>query len=643
MWIRSYLKRQHKSSPSDKRLVGGTAVKTHLRRIIWLITAVLCFVIISCLEANCEEAKVIVYSQPEGLEGSEHYAVFVNGFQSFAYITRRSNRVNNDQQTATFTGFSFEGNSVSVEVTVLDDREIESVIVRPTDLGIKPEVDGKTVRFELAEPAYVSVEFNGDTTHKCFIFADEPETDIPDINAENVWYFAPGVYDIGNADIPEGKDTIYIAGGAYIRGQISSNFAKRGELRILGRGIFSGENNEHQDMGHLISVKYAQRFIIDGPILVDSNSFHMDILGTKATADSPNVVHNLKEIAWVSYTDGFHIDKYIDVDNVFIYNYDDALDICQYSAGGTVKNCVIWNNNYGSALLLGWVAVKETGNVVVENIDVIHFNENDTSAFNNAVIMANHGEKGKIGNICINDLHVESFDGAVNSLFSIRINKSPWSSSGTPYGSISNIHISDVRTDGDISGNVIMGQDEEHMVADILLENITVNGKIIPNLAEMHILRNEYTKSVRYAHSYVMNGSFEHSDGCWIRDGDAQIVDLYITTNGIEQAKNGHAIMQLKCRKAEASTVYQEINDIPDGEYKLTAYVKAAGEGLEACMYIRTSEIEYRTDIENTEDYTRITAKNIVVSGGKCTIGFSVCGPEDSVVYIDQVVFEKTS
>ena len=600
----------------------------------WLL-ALACF-----LPAHAQETQVTVYPGPEGIEESPYYSVEVNGESSFAYVTRRETRYPGDPQTATFTSFSFEGGAAHVKITVLGDRTINDVVVRPLDEGITATVEGNVISFTLAEPAYLSVEINGDTTHKCFIFADEPEQNVPSPDDENVWYFGPGVYDIGETDIPEGKNIMYLAGGAYVKGKITSDFIDRGEFQILGRGIFSGENNEHADGNHLIRVWYATRFVIDGPILLDTNSFHLSIKRTQATVDNPNVFHNLKEVAWLPNSDGFHVEQYFDVRNLFIYNYDDAMDISQISLGGTVRDCVVWNNNYGSALLLGWVGKEATGNVTVHNVDAIHFNEADASAANTAVIMANHGEMGHISNVYVDDLHVESFDNVVQRLFSIRINKSYWSDMTTPFGQISNIHISNVRVDDEMTSNVILGKDDEHAVSGVLLENITVNGVPVKGLSDLKILRNEFAKNLRYTNSYVRNGSFEQGAANWQFTENAGPVNLYMETGNAEKAYNGHYVAQLKVQQSGEEKAWQQLTDLPEGKYRLTVRVKTSGTYDTAYVYAQTGGEQYTYEIVPGEAYAYIKFDGIQVKDGACEIGFVLNASEPAQIMVDQVVFE---
>lgn len=583
---------------------------------------------------------VVTYPGPEGIAASEKYAVKVNGKTSFMYQTNRSNRIAKDKLTASYTSFAFSGGSVTVEVTKLNATSIKSVVVRPLDNNVKPIINGNKATFTIDKPMHLSVEFDGDTTDRCFIFADPPETNVPDITAENVWYFGPGVHDIGVTDIPAGKNIIYLAGGAYVKGAIHSEFYGRGEVKILGRGIFSGENNPNKDMDKLIGIKGADRFTIDGPILVDSHSFHMNILGTTCGPETPNIINNVKEISWVPYSDGFHINGYIDVSNMFIHNYDDAIDISQYTQGAKIRDCVVWNNNYGGALLLGWVSKGDTGNVTVDNIDVIHFDEYDTNAANCAVIHANHGEMGHISNIHINDLRVESFGGGVQKFISLRLNKSAWSGATSPFGNIFNIHLSNIRIDPASMDNIFQGKSPDNMVSNILFENLSIAGWPVNSLEEAGISVNEYVSGVRFVQNAVENESFELEKNQWKTSGTKGAAKIVRVISEKTPAYNGVAAgMHGLSSKYQAET-YQDIDSIENGRYTLSAMVKTNGD-KNSYMYAKVGNMRFKYSINATKGYQLVRIPNIMVTDGTCKVGFYTDGEATDTLYFDQVILAK--
>ena len=273
-------------------------------------------------------------------------------------------------------------------------------------------------------------------------------------------------------------------------------------------------------------------------------------------------------------------------------------------------------------------------------MDVIHFNEADVSAANTAVIMANHGEMGHINNIYVNDLRVEHFDNVVHRLFSIRVNKSFWAAQDTPFGMISNIHLSNIRLDDDVTNNVILGKDDEHTVNGILLENIIINGEPIQGLSDLKIVRNEFAKNLRYANSYVVNGSFEQGGNGWQFTEHAKAVDLYSETRTTEKAYNGHYIGRLMVETKGEEKAWQQLTDLPDGKYRMTVRVKTTVAYDSAYLYAQTNSEQYTYEIAPSEAYTYIKFDGIQVTDGMCEIGVVLNASAPSQLDFDQVVFE---
>lgn len=591
--------------------------------------------------AQESDATVVTYPGPTGIDASEKYAVKVNGITSFMYQTSRSDRYAGEAGTASFTNFSFSGGSVTIEVTKLDAASINSVTIRPLDNNVKAEIVGNKAIFTIDEPMHISVEFDGKTTDKCFIFADPPETDVPDKDADNVWYFGPGVHDIGETDFPEGKNIMYISGGAYVKGKITAECQGRGEVKILGRGIFSGENNAHSDLNHMIGIYQADRFIMDGPILLDTNSFHIQVTGSRSTPEKRNILNNVKEIAWVPNSDGFHMNGHIEVSNMFIFNYDDALDISQYTQSAIVRDCVVWNNNYGSALLLGWVSKVDTGNAVVDNIDVIHFDEYRTDAANNAVIMANHGEMGHIDNVFINDVHVENFGGGVQKFISLRLNKSAWSGATSPYGNISNIYLSNIRIDPPSMDNVLFGKDKDHMIKNVVFENLKIAGSPVANMDEAGLTVNEFVSGVRFIQTSVKNGSMEFGTSNWETNGTDGAAKVSVADFANKLAGNGIYVGEHSASKEYTAETYQTISGLKSGRYTLMAKVKASGSDGHSFMYAQVGNMRMKYPVSVTEEYQIIRIPNVLVNGGSCKVGFITEGGQEDTLYFDQVSLVK--
>ena len=130
--------------------------------------------------------------------------------------------------------FDFTG---TVDVSITFNRgNIQSARVRPLSFGITPMVNGNTVTFSLSEPRNFSVEVNGDIFHNLQLFANPIETNRPAATDPNVIYFGPGIHQLdgGMLNVPSGK-TVYIAGGAVVRGQLVCNNVN--DVHILGRSL----------------------------------------------------------------------------------------------------------------------------------------------------------------------------------------------------------------------------------------------------------------------------------------------------------------------------------------------------------------------------------------------------------------------
>ncbi|GHU93351.1 hypothetical protein FACS189479_04610 [Spirochaetia bacterium] len=468
---------------------------------------VLMVIFVSCLTSEINTgSKVVTYPGPAGIAASDKYAVAVNGKPSFTYISRAKERTGNDD-TASWTNFSFSGGSVTVKVTKLNGEEPSSVIVRPLDLAIVPEIKGSSAIFTISKSCKISVEFDGKLMDKCFVFADAPEINPPSPDDPGVWYFGPGIHDIGRSvSIPRDKHTVYLAGGAYVRGSFYTNLEKRDNVTITGRGILSGENLPHADLDGMIRFydrnadpSYATGSIkIEGITMVDAHSFHIDFVSRGKNAESnPHIIDNVKMIAWAYNTDGYHLSGYNRINDLFIFNSDDALDVGQYSIGATITNCVLWQNRSGSSLLFSWVAYEDTGNTLVDNIDIIHFDENEFWD-NNYVFMAQHGEAGNIRNIVINDVRIEKFGGGIKRFLGLQLKKHAWAKPNTPLGSISNIRFKNIRIDEQTSGNLIAGFDEDHTIYDIVFEDLIIDGKLITSTEQANIRMNEYVGNVEF-------------------------------------------------------------------------------------------------------------------------------------------------
>jgi hypothetical protein len=143
---------------------------------------------------------------------------------------------------AAFACFDMAG-CVSVTVTCLGGLSISSFRLMPASAGLAAVTSTTTAAFSLDHPRNVVLESNG-SSYPLFIFANPLEANIPSPGAPGVIYIpaSPAVQDMHAAPIAitASGQTLYIAGGAFVYGQIQVAPGAQ-NVTIRGRGILSAK------------------------------------------------------------------------------------------------------------------------------------------------------------------------------------------------------------------------------------------------------------------------------------------------------------------------------------------------------------------------------------------------------------------
>lgn len=443
-------------------------------------------VISFAISCSLVRAQVVTYPGPSGIAPSDEYSVqLVQGarkYDCFVYITRaqwRSNR----SKTTSWTTFSFSGR-VTVKVTKLKGS-FSNCKILPSSYGITPQVHNNTVAFELNRPRKISVELDGDITHPMLVFADPLETNIPSPTDPNVIYFDPGVHNVGEDFSIGSNKTVYLSGGAYVNGKFNNRNAEN--VKIIGRGILSGENYAHKT-SHMIRFRECKNVLIEGITIINSPNFNISLRGSNHT------VRNVKMIGWYFNTDGVSTGYNGLVEDCFFKCNDDAVKL--YFSNMTVRDCVIWQMENGAPFQISWNMSSDNSNFHVENIDVIRV-EHKWDNRNEAVFDAIHGGRGHMSNYLFEDIRIEN---AVWRLFYITIDKNDFANSSRGMGRISNLTFKNISVDGAMKrSNTIKGWDPSHQVSNVLFENVIVNGKYITNAKDGNFeIDPETTDNIRF-------------------------------------------------------------------------------------------------------------------------------------------------
>ncbi len=287
-----------------------------------------------------------------------------------------------------WTTFSLEG-GVVVQARRLDGQSIQSCVVRPLSLGIKPQIVDNKCNFKLTGPAKVSVEIDEDyqvtrqfknigvitkqiVKHPLFIFAEPMEVDPPSMSGPGVVYFEPGIHVVGKGYKIPNNTQVYIAGGAYVIGNFVSEQTSPRNIAIRGRGILSGygltESSAEQAAwgNHAIDFSKGSKgsgLLIEGITITEP-------LRSCIISYNPVDIRNVKLFSWEHRNDGIVAGNNSVIEDNFIKVTDDNLKL--YYSNQTIRRNVVWQQTAGAVFKFAWNLGGIAQNNRVTDIDVIH-------------------------------------------------------------------------------------------------------------------------------------------------------------------------------------------------------------------------------------------------------------------------------
>src|SRR5271167_3074742 len=192
------------------------------------------------LLAAVAHAKVVTATVPDEIR-SDRFIVTIDGHPaSFAHAAANYY----------FLNFDLKGKA-KIEITApSDDYWAKGVEVQPWSLGIRPRIKGRTIAFPLTHPAKFSITRPGEHlagAEMLYLFANPPESEVPNPDDPKVRYYAPGVHR-ESIDAHTG-DTIYLAPGAVNFGSL--NIWQVENVKVFGRGviIYDGPQDPDNDTG----------------------------------------------------------------------------------------------------------------------------------------------------------------------------------------------------------------------------------------------------------------------------------------------------------------------------------------------------------------------------------------------------------
>jgi hypothetical protein len=477
------------------------------------------------LRQTAGAAGVVSWPAPAGEALSEHYEVTVEGQPVPVYACRVSAMPFNQvwpgyqrplDQTE-LAGFACWDMTDYVQVVVQSRRPVESVVVRPMSLGIRPAVEANRIAFSLTRPGPVIVEVNG-PHHALHLFASPPEKDAPAPDASGVRYFGPGVHRVGKIEL-KSNETVYIAGGAVVYGSLNAHGASG--IRIAGRGILDVSPYPRGEGGGAVRLSDCSDVTVEGIVMRDPDVWCCSLFGCRNM-----MVANVKLVGlWRYNADGIDVcnSQNVQVRDCFVRAFDDALVIKGLKSRRnsfderpvrdvTFCRCVVWCD-WGRAMEIGAeTCAPEIADVVFQDCDIVRTTH--------IAMDIQHGDRAAIRNIRFENIRVEidernpqprmqgnreeKYPANAESrycptLLEIVIRKNNYSQD-EQRGTVRDVVFADIAVSGPHTPpSSFRGFDAEHGVDGVTIANLRFNGQPIRDAQAARLHIGPHVRQVRFA------------------------------------------------------------------------------------------------------------------------------------------------
>ncbi|MCG3146729.1 MAG: hypothetical protein PCFJNLEI_00163 [Verrucomicrobiae bacterium] len=458
---------------------------------------------LAVLMAGTANAAVVTYPAPPEISPSPYYQVTVNGKPVFVYPVNvptiadaqgkllPNRHVIFKNSPAAMCSFDTSG-SARITVTVLDGAPqgaLESVVVRPLRHGIKPKLKGNTLTFSVKGPVQLSIEPNGSILAPLFIFANPMEKNPPKPDAPGVRYLGPGVHDIGKIQVPS-DSTLYLAGGAYVYGQLNSENVTN--VTVRGRGILNGSRG---DADRHVRWFKSKDIRMEGITLVDCRSWGIKLLHCDdVTIQNVKIINPAADAIDACSSDN------VTVDGVFARTHDDTFNVKGltdalghgYPADANKKwspegyrrsarnikylNSVVWNDRAHALMIGPETRATEITDILFKDIDVIH-------AVSVDVIGIFSSDAAPISNVRYENIRIE--DARVQTLVELRVHHA-YTTADSTMGVISNVVFRNVSitTPTPLYSAICA---DSNTVTGVHFEKFIYNGVVATNPASMYL------------------------------------------------------------------------------------------------------------------------------------------------------------
>jgi len=422
--------------------------------------------------------EVQVYNYPRISPQNEYFKVKVNGKDIFVYNT----------SAEPFAAFSGSGN---VHLEVETTQSNPHISISPKKLGIVPKFDGNKISFDL--PSGTNVALVVESKPILFIYADKLAENVPSPTDKGVYYFKAGqVYEVGELRLKD-NETLYIQGGAVVRGCVLATSAKN--VRIGGFGVLDGGYYSKGGNRRTIVFEDCQNSIIEDITIIEPTSWII-VLGI-----SRNItVRNVKEIGTVGSTDGCDIvgSKKIRIENCIFRNGDDCIAIKSLDLRSHGSATLDFTSDVEDVEITGCTFVAYIGGTALEIGHELRTSSIRNIRFTNCDILGVHGYGGVFGihnadratvsDVLYENIRVEHY---YNKLIDLKVIKSMWGKD-SERGQLRNVIFRNIDVTQSIynsgySMSLIGGYDSTHTAENILFDNFRLNEVKVTNADQLEL------------------------------------------------------------------------------------------------------------------------------------------------------------
>lgn len=456
------------------------------------------------------ESKLTVYDGPSLMQSSSKLKAFAEDEELFVYDTRvNHNRIfsfSYSKDKGQVVSFDFEG-KVHMRVEINGASALTDVVVRPLSYGVKPEVKGNTVEFDLEYSANYTLEYNDGTVtdaadNALHIFANPLETDpvTADNVPENTIYIGPGVYSAGAIPM-QSNQTLYLAGGAYVYGQVRAENLEN--ITIRGRGIFSGEIYDRRADAEYtlpLELRFCKNVNIEGVTFLDPAGWAITLYHSDGVS-----IDNVKMITARGNGDGISVQscKNVTVKGGFIRTWDDSLVVKNSDRGVTdnitFDNVVVWTD-LAQSMEVGYECNGATmSNISFKNITVVH-------NYHKAAMSIHNADDAAITNVLYESITIEDAqmlgdnreDGAEDFLIDMFIDFNQAWSETEQRGTIDGVRIENVKVleMADTIACRINGFGSDYAVKNVTIKGVEIEGEQIDTAEKLKLSTNAYASGV---------------------------------------------------------------------------------------------------------------------------------------------------